>query len=142
MPRAGACRYQKACPGRFIEVLAAERGGYGPIRSFANVALEATRTTLARVYFNHSSMRIQPGTRLGPYEVERLLGAGGMGEVYLAHDTRLRRDVAVKVLRSAVRESNHVARPLGSTVVGSVEVEWCSTNVPTSTDSRDSCTMG
>ncbi|CAN5830238.1 hypothetical protein BH18ACI5_BH18ACI5_19470 [soil metagenome] len=39
-----------------------------------------------------------PGTRLGPYEVVSLIGAGGMGEVYRAKDTRLARDVAVKVL--------------------------------------------
>jgi eukaryotic-like serine/threonine-protein kinase len=39
-----------------------------------------------------------PGTRLGPYEVLSPLGAGGMGEVYRARDTRLQRDVAVKVL--------------------------------------------
>ena len=38
------------------------------------------------------------GTRLGPYEVVAPLGAGGMGEVYLARDTRLGREVAVKVL--------------------------------------------
>jgi Tol biopolymer transport system component len=43
-------------------------------------------------------MQIHAGTRLGPYEIERLLGVGGMGEVYLAHDTRLHREVAVKVL--------------------------------------------
>jgi eukaryotic-like serine/threonine-protein kinase len=43
-------------------------------------------------------MQLPAGTRLGPYEVHRLLGAGGMGEVYLAHDTRLRREVAIKVL--------------------------------------------
>jgi serine/threonine protein kinase len=43
-------------------------------------------------------MNIAPGTRLGAYEVIAQIGAGGMGEVYRAHDTQLARDVAIKVL--------------------------------------------
>ena len=45
-------------------------------------------------------MPIKSGTRLGPYETLGPLGAGGMGEVYRARDTRLERTVAVEVLPS------------------------------------------
>src|SRR5271167_3807695 len=46
-------------------------------------------------------MALAAGTKLGSYEVVAQIGAGGMGEVYLAHDTKLGRDVAIKVLPEA-----------------------------------------
>ena len=56
-------------------------------------------------------MTLAQGTRLGPYEVLAPLGAGGMGEVFRARDTRLGRDVAVKVLPDAVaRDPDRLAR--------------------------------
>src|SRR5688572_20475035 len=51
------------------------------------------------------------GTRLGPYEIGALIGVGGMGEVYRATDTNLKRDVALKVLpQSLVGDANRLAR--------------------------------
>jgi serine/threonine protein kinase len=43
-------------------------------------------------------MALSPGTRIGSYEIRSTLGAGGMGEVYRAHDPSLGRDIAIKIL--------------------------------------------
>jgi serine/threonine protein kinase len=45
---------------------------------------------------------LTPGSRIGSYEIAAQIGAGGMGEVYRATDTRLHRDVAIKVLPDAL----------------------------------------
>jgi Tol biopolymer transport system component len=56
-------------------------------------------------------MRLAAGSRLGPYEITSAIGAGGMGEVYRARDTRLGREVAIKVLpRDLTRDAERLAR--------------------------------
>jgi serine/threonine protein kinase len=56
-------------------------------------------------------MSIAPGTQFGSYEVVESIGAGGMGEVFRAHDAKLKRDVAVKALPQAfVEDVDRLAR--------------------------------
>src|SRR6202451_4885216 len=53
-------------------------------------------------------MSLSAGTKLGPYEIQSLLGAGGMGEVYRARDTRLDRTVAIKILPQGLADTPEV----------------------------------
>ena len=56
-------------------------------------------------------MALVPGTRVGSYEVIVQIGVGGMGEVYRARDTKLNRDVALKVLPAAfILDGDRIAR--------------------------------
>ena len=65
----------------------------------------ASAPTCSQVYNDAQRMGLTSGTKLGPYEVVSPLGAGGMGEVYRARDTRLDRTVAVKILPAHLSES-------------------------------------
>jgi eukaryotic-like serine/threonine-protein kinase len=64
---------------------------------------------------------LNPGTRLGAYEVIAALGAGGMGEVYRARDTRLGRDVTIKILPAAfASDPERLTSPAGSPTMPTV----------------------
>ena len=62
-------------------------------------------------------MPLQPGTTLGPYSVTAKIGEGGMGEVYRARDTKLDRDVALKVLPQAFTDDPEADEAISRSLV-------------------------
>jgi serine/threonine protein kinase len=90
-----------------------------------NASINAvTQKPASRLVDNQSRVRtvlFQPGTRIGPYEVLSSLGTGGMSEIFRARDTRLQREVAIKVVGPALagdaeflQRLEHEARLVGS----------------------------
>jgi serine/threonine protein kinase len=78
------------------------------VANYPPTALRVERNACPPLHYNdaHTFMTLTSGAKLGPYEILSLLGAGGMGEVYRARDTRLDRIVAVKILPAHLSSDN------------------------------------
>ena len=88
-----ACAGNEALRQEVVSLLASDQR--------AKAFLEASAMVRGDAYARDQALSMMEGQRLGVYQVQALLGAGGMGEVYRARDTKLERDVAVKLLPHA-----------------------------------------
>jgi hypothetical protein len=82
----------------------------GRLLEGVSVRVADTLRALWKIAGQQADRVLSPGDRIGRFEVIRLIGAGGMGEVYLARDPDLVRDVAIKVLPAAIAADQHRTR--------------------------------
>jgi serine/threonine protein kinase/tetratricopeptide (TPR) repeat protein len=87
---------------RLTRAVGTARGHDGDLATTAPAAPRHTRSEVARTLTLQSSIAMQPGDRLGHYVIVSHIGSGGMGAVYRATDTRLGRDIALKVLPASM----------------------------------------
>jgi serine/threonine-protein kinase len=107
---AEACGSDEALRRELSSLVAADGGASGFLEPTSTRLDEAALTPTADDGEGADEALLEPGHRLGPYEVRGVLGVGGMGQVYRAHDPRLRRDVAVKVLSPSRRSPDESRR--------------------------------
>ena len=100
-------------PGSELTLAASSASAAQPTGAEATLAMSAGDATIASVRQSPrpADEALVPGARLGRYVLERLLGQGGMGTVYIAHDPDLDRKVAIKVLHTGVAATDATSGP-------------------------------
>ena len=108
-PRVAPPQIADLLSSRVDRFLMVTRGGAGAPRR-VTVILNGFQELTERVP-SAVTMPLSPGTTLGPHQIDAPLGAGGMGEVYKATDTRLDRTVAIKVLPPTLTRNETAKQP-------------------------------
>jgi hypothetical protein len=109
-PAQRAAFLDRACVGNEVRRREVESLLHSHEESESFLETPALKNTEAAKVVVGAGSKLQPGQRLGHYEIVKLAGEGGMGAIYLAHDTTLDRKVALKVLSGTFTQARELLR--------------------------------